>query len=311
MAFHCTLLSLVGAVVVAVGVFRLLRFLRLVYVCPGHNLKRRYAAAGDWAVVTGGTEGIGQAMVLDLARRGFNVCLIARTQEKINAVAEEVEKMGVKAKGIPFDFAAAGDREYKQLFVELGGLNVGLLVNNVGVNYTYANYFDETDLQDDMRIIKVNCEATVRMTKFLVTHMKAKGAGGIVLLGSFSAVVPTPLLATYAGSKAFNVSFGEALTYELRQYGVDVLVVTPNLVVSRMTQGASTRKPKETFVTVGAAAMARQTLDKLGVVGRTAGHRNHMLIEGIARIVPESILGGKLLEMHKNIKRRAERKRNE
>ncbi|CBH11030.1 T. brucei spp.-specific protein [Trypanosoma brucei gambiense DAL972] len=308
MLFDCTLLSLLGAMVAAIGLYRVVQFVHLTFFSTGHDLKRRYSKAGDWAVVTGGTEGIGRAVALDLANRGFNVCVISRTQSKLDEVVAEIEKCGTRGHSIAFDFATAGEAEYKMLFAKLDSLAVGLLVNNVGVNYTYANYFDEADLVDDLRIIKVNCEATTRMTKFFAPRMKARRAGGIVLLGSFSAVTPAPLLATYAGTKAFNVSFGDALFYELKKFGVDVLVVTPNLVVSRMTQGASTRAPKETFLTVGAAAMARQTLNQLGVVNRTAGHRNHIIIEAIARLLPESLRGEKMLAMHESIKKRAERK---
>nr|CCC90416.1 unnamed protein product [Trypanosoma congolense IL3000] len=308
MVFQCCILSLIGAVVAATGLYRLVQFVRVSIFGTGHDLKRRYAKAGDWAVVTGGTEGIGRAMALNLASRGFNVCVVSRTQSKLDEVVSEIERHGVKGESIAFDFAAAGEEEYRVLFSKLDTLAVGLLVNNVGVNYTFANYFDDADLVDDMRIIKVNCEATTRMTKFFVPRMKARRAGGIILLGSFSAVTPTPLLATYAGTKAFNVSFGDALYYELKKFGVDVLVVTPNLVVSRMTQGTSTRAPKETFLTVGAASMAQQTLNQLGVVNRTAGHRNHIIIEAIARLLPESLRGEKMLAMHEDIKKRAERK---
>ncbi|KEG06287.1 short-chain dehydrogenase [Trypanosoma grayi] len=310
MAFLCGVLSAVGAVTLVAAAVQLVNFLR-VNLFGGADLKRKYAKAGDWAVVTGATEGIGYAMTLELARRGFNVCVVSRTQSKLDGLVAELAKRGVQGRAIAFDFASAGDKEYKELFAQLESLNVAILLNNVGVNYTYANYFDEVDQQEDLRIIKVNCEATMRMTKFMVPRLKAKRAGAIVMLASISAVSPAPLLSTYAGSKAFCLSFGESLAYELKEYGVDVLVVTPSLVVSRMTQGASSRKPRESFMMVGAAAMARQTLNKLGVVTQTAGHFNHAIVKSIVKLLPESFAGAKVLAMHKNIKRIAERKRAE
>ncbi|KAH9593512.1 Short-chain dehydrogenase/reductase SDR [Trypanosoma melophagium] len=310
MAFLCSVLSYIGAVAVMFASYRFVNFLRVNYFVST-DLKRKYAKAGDWAVVTGATEGIGHAMALELACRGFNVCVIARTKSKLEEVVSEIEKKGVSGKSVVFDFAAAGDEEYKQLFQQLNGLGIAVLVNNVGVNYTYANYFDEADIQDDLRIIKVNCEATVRMTKYVAPHMKARGAGGIVTLASFTSIAPAPMLATYAGSKAFSKAFGESLAFELGPAGVDVLVVTPNLVVSRMTQGASSRKPKESFLMVGAAAMARQTLNKLGVVTCTSGHSNHVIVESITKLLPKSFVGTRVLKMHQGIKKRAERKRTE
>ncbi|EPY32335.1 hypothetical protein AGDE_06603 [Angomonas deanei] len=148
------------------------------------------------------------------------------------------------------------------------------------------------------------------MTKYVVPKMKEKRAGAILMLGSFSARTPTAMLATYAGTKAFNLSFGEGLHYELKQFGIDVLAVSPNMVVSRMTQGKSTRKPRESFLMVNAERMAHQTLDKLGSVPSTAGHRNHVVIECLTSLIPVDFRSNKILQMHKSVKRRAEKKRD-
>ncbi|EAN95427.1 hypothetical protein C3747_248g26 [Trypanosoma cruzi] len=300
----------VGAFSVVLGLYRLVKFL-YVNLLASTDLKRKYARAGDWAIVTGATEGIGYAMAMELARRGFNVCVVARTRSKLDAVVAEIEKKGVQGKAVVFDFSTADAQAYKRLFAELELLEVAILVNNVGVNYPYANYFDEADVEEDMKMLKVNCEATLRMTRFIVPRLKAKRSGGIVFLSSISATVPSPLLSAYAGTKSLSLSFGEGLAYELQQFGVDVLTVTPSLVVSRMTQGVSSRKPKETLFMVNAAAMAHQTLNKLGIVTRTAGHINHALLNSCLRILPESLVANKILTMHQAIKRRAERSRTQ
>ncbi|EPY32682.1 beta-keto reductase [Strigomonas culicis] len=270
-------------------------------------MKKRYGKAGNWAVVTGASEGIGLAMTMDLARRGFNVCVIARTASKLDAVVEDVKKAGVEGLAIPFDFSTATSADYDKLFKELDKIDVAVLVNNVGVNYDYTNYFDEVDISMDLFLLKVNTEAMVRMTKYVVPKMKAKRAGAIVVLSSVSAVTPTPMLATYAGTKAFNLSFGAGLHYELKEFGIDVLNVTPNLVVSKMTQGKSSRAPKESFLMVNADRMAHQTLDKLGAVTQTSGHSNHAVIETLLLWVPESMRTNKILRFSKAIKARAER----
>ncbi|CAD2220813.1 beta-keto reductase [Angomonas deanei] len=270
-------------------------------------MKKRYGKAGDWAVVTGASEGIGHAMSLDLARRGFNVCVIARTQSKLDAVVEELKAIGVEGKSISFDFSTATPGDYTKLFQQLDAIQIAVLVNNVGVNYDYTNYFDEVDLETDLKILKVNTEATVRMTKYVVPKMKEKRAGAILMLSSISAIMSTPMLSTYAGTKAFNLSFGEGLHYELKQFGIDVLSVTPSVVVSRMTQGKSTRKPRETFFMVNADRMAHQTLNKLGQVS-TAGHRNHCLFVALLSLVPDSIRANNILNFSKAIKAKVERR---
>lgn len=301
-------LSIVGAVALGVVLFKVLSFVKTNYL-TSLNMKRRYGKAGDWAVVTGASEGIGHAMAIDLGRRGFNVCVIARTQSKLDSVVEELKQIGVQGKAISFDFAAATPQQYDAMFAELNNLEIAVLVNNVGVNYAYTNYFDEVDLETDLRLLKVNCEATVRMTKYVVPKMKTKRCGAIVMLGSVSAVSPAPLLCTYAGTKAFNLSFGSGLHYELKDFGIDVLAVSPNMVVSKMTQGLSSRKPRETFLMVNADKMAHQTLDKLGSVPQTPGHSNHAVLEAIAKALPVDFVSNKILEAHKSIKRKAERKR--
>ncbi|EPY26693.1 beta-keto reductase, partial [Strigomonas culicis] len=232
---HCALhaLAAIGVLSAACAAVRTLSFIKTNYL-TSCNMKKRYGKAGNWAVVTGASEGIGLAMTMDLARRGFNVCVIARTASKLDAVVEDVKKAGVEGLAIPFDFSTATSADYDKLFKELDKIDVAVLVNNVGVNYDYTNYFDEVDLETDLRLLKVNTEATVRMTKYVVPKMKAKRAGAILCLGSFSAVTPTALLATYAGTKAFNLAFGAGLHYELKQFGIDVLAVSPNMVVSKM-----------------------------------------------------------------------------
>jgi 17beta-estradiol 17-dehydrogenase / very-long-chain 3-oxoacyl-CoA reductase len=301
-------LSIVGAVALGVVLFKVFTFVKVNYM-TSLNMKKRYAAAGDWAVVTGASEGIGHAMAVDLGRRGFNVCVIARTQSKLDAVVEELKQIGVQGKAISFDFAGATAQNYSELFAELDKLQIAVLVNNVGINYSYTNYFDEVDLETDLRLLKVNCETSVRMTKYIVPKMKAKHCGAIVMLGSVSAVTPAPLLCTYAGTKAFNLSFGSGLYYELKEFGIDVLAVSPNMVVSRMTQGVSSRKPRETFLTVNAAKMAHQTLNKLGSVPQTPGHVNHAVLETVLAVLPTDYVSNKILALHKSIKRKAERKR--
>lgn len=304
-----TILAGVGLLTLSCLLLRVLKFLKLNYL-TSVNMKKKYGKAGEWAVVTGASEGIGQAMALDLARRGFNVCVIARTQSKLDTVVTEIEACGPKGMSITFDFANATEAAWKELLAKLDAISIAVLVNNVGVNYEYTNYFMELDVETDLRLIKVNTEAAVRLTKYVLPNMKKAHAGAIVTLGSVTAVCPSPLLATYAGTKAFNVAFGTGLHYELKEFGIDVLAVTPNLVISKMTQGKSSRPPKESFVIVKGNEMAHQTLNKLGSVPVTAGHRNHAILESLLAVVPRDFVAGKILSLHKSLKKRAERPRN-
>lgn len=297
-----------GGVSATAAVVHLLNFLKVNYFTK-LNMKKKYGAAGDWAVVTGASEGIGHAMAMDLCQRGFNVCVIARTMSKLEKVVQEIEATGSKGLALSFDFSTANEQDWEQLLKKLQSIRIAVLVNNVGINYDYTNYFTEVDVSLDLSICKVNTESVIRLTKHVLPNMINSHAGAIVCLGSVTAVVPSPLLATYAGTKAFNTAFGKALFYELKSFGVDALAVTPNMVVSKMTQGRSSRPPKESFLVVNAAEMAHQTLNKLGTVPVTSGHANHSWLEAITTWLPQSFVGKKVLNLNLSVKKRAERSR--
>jgi 17beta-estradiol 17-dehydrogenase / very-long-chain 3-oxoacyl-CoA reductase len=304
----CFCFSTLGVAVAVLIVVRIAKFLYETYVAKA-NFKK-YLKTGSWAVVTGASEGIGRALAVELAKQGFNVCVIARTKAKLAEVVAEIQQLKVKGSAVEFDFGAATATSYKQLFSELDRLDVSVLVNNVGINYEYANYFSEVDIETDLRILKVNCESQIQMTKYFLRRLD-KQSGAIVNLSSFTATAPAPMLATYAGTKCFNRGFSNSIAYEVGQRGIDVLTVMPNLVISRMTTGASTRVPKPSFLKVSASSMARQTLQKLGSTLETAGHFNHGVIEAVTGFLPTALLGGQILKMHKDVKRRAERKKTD
>lgn len=298
----------VGALTLTTSLYRVLRFIKVNYL-TAVNMKKKYGRAGEWAVVTGASEGIGYAMTMDLCRRGFNVCVIARALPKLENVVQDIEAIGMKGMALSFDFSSATDKDWEELLQKLSAIRIAVLINNVGINYDYTNYFDEVNVTTDLKMIKVNTEAAVRLTKYVLPNMKENHAGAIVCLGSVTAMTPSPMLATYAGTKAFNIAFGSSLFYELQEFGIDVLAVSPNLVVSKMTQGRSSRPPRESFVVVNASSMAHQTLNKLGCVPLTSGHVNHSLLEAAAGLLPTSVVAKKILSFHKSVKKRAERKR--
>jgi 17beta-estradiol 17-dehydrogenase / very-long-chain 3-oxoacyl-CoA reductase len=289
------------------------RVAKLVYETYGAKANfKKYLKTGSWAIVTGASEGIGRSMAVELAKQGLNVCVIARTKSKLAEVVAEVQQLKVKGTAVEFDFGAATGASYKQLFAELDKLDVAILVNNVGINYEYANYFAEVDVETDLRLLKVNCESQIQMTKYFLRRLQDKKGGAIVNLSSFTATgAPMPMLATYAATKSFNRGFSNALSFEVASRGIDVLTVMPNLVISKMTQGASTRAPKPSFLKVSSSSMARQTLQKLGSTMETAGHVNHCIIEAVTGLLPTALLGGQVLKMHKDVKRRAEKKKTE
>lgn len=261
-------------------------------------------------MVTGASEGIGYAMAKDLGKRGFNVCVIARTKSKLDELVNDLTKLNVKGLSISFDVANATEDQWQSLFQQLDKLNIAVVVNNVGVNYSYPQYFHETDLNEDIRMLKVNCESMIRMTKYILPKLIQKRGGAIINLSSVSSLISTPLLSTYAATKSFVRTFSQSLAAEVKEFNVDVMAITPNVVVSKMTQGVSKHKPRESFVMVNADAMAHQSLNKLGHKTVHSGHCNHCLLNSVICSMPGPLLERHTMNVTKKSKKAAERRIN-
>lgn len=296
----------VGYLFIAYVIIGILRWIQVNFFASV-NVKSKYNPTGDkWAVVTGASDGIGRAMAVDLAKRGINVVIIARSKDKLNEVAQKIEERKVQAKVIQFDFSTAGDAQYAELFAQLDKLSVTMLVNNVGINYEHPMGYTESDISMDLKMLKVNCETQLRMTKYVLPKMKANRYGAIVDLSSTFSRAGAPLLSTYGGTKAFNAHFSSSLATEVAEFGIDVLTVYPMMVCSQM----SGRK-RPTFDCPDARVMAAHTLNKLGSVSQTPGHRHHALLWSIASWLPMSLIDGKLLSINKGVQKKALKKKAE
>lgn len=182
---------------------------------------------GPWAVVTGASDGIGRALAFALARRGLNLVLAARGQERLASIAAELRaSSGVDVRAVPLDLANGSAR----LFEDTQRLDVGLLVAAAG--FGTSGPFLEGALAAELGMIDLNCRAVAEQCHHYGNRFLRQGRGGIVLLSSLFAFQGVPRAANYAATKAWVQSFGEALHAELAPSGVDVLVSAPGPVLS-------------------------------------------------------------------------------
>jgi len=197
----------------------------------------KFGPKGSWAVVTGASDGIGKEYALQLARKGYNILLVSRTQSKLDALATEINRMcGVHTKTLAMDFAANNDSDYSQLAQLVSDLDISILINNVGLSHSIPVPFAETPEQEMKDIITINCTGTLRVTQLVVPSMIRRKRGLILTMASFGGILPTPLLATYSGSKAFLQQWSSALSSELAPHNIHVQLVQSYLVTSAMSK---------------------------------------------------------------------------
>ncbi|KAJ5407838.1 hypothetical protein N7509_001721 [Penicillium cosmopolitanum] len=193
---------------------------------------------GSWAVVTGASDGLGKEFALQLARAKFNIVLVSRTESKLETLAEEITKQfpNVQTKILAMDFSRNSDADYTALSALVSDLDVSILVNNVGLSHSIPVPFAQTPASEMADIITINCTGTLRVTQLVVPGMMQRRRGLILTMGSFGGLLPTPLLATYSGSKAFLQQWSTALGGELSSYGIEVELVQAYLITSAMSK---------------------------------------------------------------------------
>jgi len=181
---------------------------------------------GQTALITGASTGIGAVFAHEMAARGAHLILVARGEEKLRALAAEITAAhGVRVDVLPADLARSGAGADLAGRVAALGRTVDLLINNAG----FATHGDveEADPVRLLEQVQLNCAAVVELTARFLPAMTARGAGAIINVASTAAFQPVAHMAVYSASKAFVLSFTEALWGEVKATGVKVLAVSP------------------------------------------------------------------------------------
>jgi len=194
-------------------------------------------SVGGTALVTGASSGIGAAIARELARRGHALVLVARRQERLRSLADELAaEHGVEAVAVAADVGDPAGREALADAVHAGGRSVEILVNNAG--FGSRGRFARNDRARMTEMVRVNVEAVVDLSGRYLPGMAERGRGAIINIASVAAFQPLPGSATYAATKSFVLSFSEALHTEQRGSGVTVTAVCPGPVRTEFTEVA-------------------------------------------------------------------------
>jgi short-subunit dehydrogenase len=193
-------------------------------------------------LITGASSGIGAAFARKLAALGRNVFLVSRSEDKLITICNELGRMsGVRAQYFPIDLTQpdAPARLFEE--TKKRGLEIDMLINNAG--FGSMGYFEKLDLARELEIVDLNVKALVDLTYRFLIPMRARKQGTIINVASTAGFQPVPFMATYAASKAFVLTFSDALSEENRPFGVHVMALCPGVTETNFFEAAQMDRP--------------------------------------------------------------------
>ncbi|KAM7509218.1 hypothetical protein LguiA_019671 [Lonicera macranthoides] len=263
----------------------ILKWVYINFLRPPKNLKKY----GSWALVTGPTDGIGKGFAFELARKGMNLVLVGRNPDKLKEVGDSIQAKFPKTqiKSVIVNFSGDLSGGVERIREAIDGLDVGVLINNVGASYPYARFFHEVDEKLLGDLIKINIEGTTRVTQVVLNGMIKRRKGAIVNIGSGAAIVipSDPLYTVYAATKAYVDQFSRCLYVEYKKSGIDVQCQVPLYVATKM---ASIRR--SSFFVPSTDGYARAAMHWIGYEPRCTPYWPHSVLWALARSLPESII---------------------
>ena len=240
-------------------------------------------------LITGSSSGIGAAFARKLATLGRNVLLVARTEDKLIALCNELGRIsGVRAQYFAIDLREpdAGARLFEETIKRQ--LEIDMLINNAG--FGSMGEFVNFDLENELKIVDLNVRSLVDLTHRFLVPMRERKQGTIINVASTAGFQAVPFMATYAATKAFVLSFSEALWEENRRHGVHVMALCPGVTETNFFEASEMDRPPmrtmqtpEEVVDVALRGLAR---GKSTVV---SGWTNYLIIE-TERLLPRSLV---------------------
>jgi short-subunit dehydrogenase len=255
------------------------------------------------AIVTGASSGIGAEIARELARRGHGLTLVARREDRLKALADELAQAhSVRVEVIAADLTDADSRGELPALLEARGLSADILVNNAG--FTTMGHVYRADRAAELALVRTNVEAVVDLCTLFVPGMVTRHRGAVLNTASTAAFQPLPGQAGYGASKAFVLSYGRALGAELRGTGVSVTTLCPGPVETGFAEaaGMTDEEAAETLpkvMWIPAVDVARAAVEGLAA-GRSVvipGKVNRAAA-GLAHLAPKALLLPLLAKRH-------------
>ncbi|MDB5397188.1 MAG: 3-ketoacyl-CoA reductase [Rhodospirillales bacterium] len=176
---------------------------------------------GPWALIAGGSEGVGESFALKLAAQGINLVLVARKAEPLEALAGQIRKAGaVQVRTLVQDLTESDMLE--RVKAATAGINVGLMIYNAGSVSHFSPFLDDT-VDETMRMVRLGVVAPTMLAHHFGDAMRRRERGGIILVGSMAGYAGAPDEIVYSAGKAYSRTLAEGLWYELKPHNVHVL----------------------------------------------------------------------------------------
>jgi short-subunit dehydrogenase len=237
-------------------------------------------SADSTCLVTGASSGIGADIARELAKRGHGVTLVARRKERLTKLADELTSVhGVRAETLECDLSDDGSRTRMLALLAELGTRVEVLVNNAG--YGSGGSFHELELEREIQMVRLNCEAVVALCGRFLPEMVERGRGAVLNVASVAGFQPVVRQATYGATKAFVLSFTEALHGELSGAGITATALCPGPVRTEFMDEAGIQEGAgivPDFLWTNSSFVAEQ-----GVTGLEKGRR--VVVPGRANAV--------------------------
>ncbi|MCF8296081.1 MAG: SDR family oxidoreductase [Saprospiraceae bacterium] len=249
-------------------------------------------SSNTYAIVTGASGGIGYELAKLLAKDNYNLILIARTIEKLNEIKKELEnKFSISVITLKKDLSASGSAT--ELFDEIKtkNLKVSILVNNAGFGDFSA--FAESDLDKQLRMMQLNIVSLTELSRLFLPELINQKEGKILNIASIAAFMPGPMMSVYYASKAFVLSFTEAISNELKGSGVSATALCPGPTKTKFFDAAEVENPKfmQLLKMADSSSVAKYGYKSLmkGKVIAVPGFMNKLIVCSI-RFTPRSVL---------------------
>ena len=236
----------------------------------------------------------------------MSIILISRTESKLQEVAKEIDAKNFKGiektKYIVCDYSNFDEKTRNSMEEDLKGLDIGILINNVGQSYRYPRFFHELPKEEIASLMTMNINSTVFMTKMVIDGMVERRRGHIVNISSGSAEYSMPLLAEYGSAKMFVERFSESLDAEYRQKGVRVQCQIPFYVATKLA------KLRKSFSVPTAEQYVFLAMRWIGHSGTVSPFWVHALQGWVMHALPAAILESGVMSMHAGIRKRGLKK---